>query len=64
MATDEHERGLNGEYHDRGSCTLCIEMEYLQKTKEAQQILTGDGLLNTRQCRQSADSDRQRPHEQ
>ena len=51
MATFQDDRGLNGDYHDRGSCILCLEIEELQKTKEEHQILTGDGLLKTRDCK-------------
>ena len=51
MASFQDDRGLNGDYHDRGSCTLCLEMEQLQKRKEEHQISTGDGLLFTRNCK-------------
>ena len=51
MASFQDDRGLNGDYHDRGSCMLCLEMEQLQKRKEEHQIWTGDGLLFTRNCK-------------
>ena len=51
MASFQDDRGLNGDYHDRGSCMLCLEMEQLQKRKEEHQISTGDGLLFTRNCK-------------
>ena len=50
MASFQDDRGLNGDYHDRGTCKLCLEMEQLQKVKEQRQISTGDGLLFTRNC--------------
>ena len=51
MASFQDDRGLNGDYHDRGTCKLCLEMEQLQKVKEQCQISTGDGLLFTRNCK-------------
>ena len=38
MASLQDDRGLNGDFHDRGSCILCLEMEELHKTREENQI--------------------------
>ena len=38
MASLQDDRGLNGDFHDRGSCILCLEMEELHKTREENKI--------------------------